>query len=34
MKRRAGQEKRPFYGMATLCVGVGQGEASILEWIG
>jgi acetyl-CoA acetyltransferase family protein len=34
MKRRAGQEKRPFYGLAALCVGVGQGEASIMEWIG
>ncbi|MDA1329595.1 MAG: acetyl-CoA C-acetyltransferase [Chloroflexi bacterium] len=34
MKRRAKDTKRPFYGLATLCVGVGQGEASILEWIG
>jgi 3-oxoadipyl-CoA thiolase len=24
----------PFYGLATLCVGVGQGEATIIEWIG
>ncbi|HZU87142.1 MAG TPA: acetyl-CoA C-acetyltransferase [Anaerolineaceae bacterium] len=23
--------KRPFYGLATLCVGVGQGEATIVE---
>jgi len=23
-----------FYGLATLCVGVGQGEATIVEWIG
>lgn len=34
MKRRAGDTKRPFYGLATLCVGVGQGEAMIIEWIG
>jgi 3-oxoadipyl-CoA thiolase len=34
MKRRS-QEKRPAaYGLATLCVGVGQGEATLLEWIG
>jgi len=34
MRRRAPREKRPYYGLATLCVGVGQGEATILEWIG
>ncbi|MBI5604022.1 MAG: acetyl-CoA C-acyltransferase [Deltaproteobacteria bacterium] len=34
MGRRAAQEKRPYYGLATLCVGVGQGEATIVEWIG
>lgn len=34
MGRRAFGEKRPFYGLATLCVGVGQGEATIVEWIG
>jgi 3-oxoadipyl-CoA thiolase len=34
MRRRAPQQPRPFYGLATLCVGVGQGEATILEWIG
>ena len=34
MGRRAPGEKRPFYGLATLCVGVGQGEAIIVEWIG
>ena len=34
MRRRAPSEKRPFYGLATLCVGVGQGEATIVEWIG
>jgi len=34
MRRRAPGEKRPYYGLATLCVGVGQGEATIVEWIG
>jgi 3-oxoadipyl-CoA thiolase len=34
MKRRAPLSKRPFYGLATLCVGVGQGEATIVEWMG
>jgi 3-oxoadipyl-CoA thiolase len=34
MRRRAPSEKRPYYGLATLCVGVGQGEATIVEWIG
>jgi acetyl-CoA acetyltransferase family protein len=34
MRRRAPNEKRPYYGLATLCVGVGQGEATIVEWIG
>lgn len=34
MRRRAPQEPRPYYGLATLCVGVGQGEATIFEWIG
>jgi 3-oxoadipyl-CoA thiolase len=34
MKRRAPVEKRPYYGLATLCVGVGQGEATIVEWVG
>jgi 3-oxoadipyl-CoA thiolase len=34
MKRRAADQPRPFYGLATLCVGVGQGEATIIEWIG
>ena len=33
MKRRAPSEKRPYYGLATLCVGVGQGEATIVEWV-
>ncbi len=34
MRRRAGTAKRPFYGLATLCVGVGQGESTLIEWIG
>jgi len=34
MKRRAPDAQRPYYGLATLCVGVGQGEATIFEWIG
>ena len=34
MRRRAPDERRPFYGLATLCVGVGQGEATLVEWIG
>lgn len=34
MKRRAPNEVRPYYGLATLCVGVGQGEATLIEWIG
>ena len=34
MKRRAPQAKKPYYGLATLCVGVGQGEATVIEWIG
>jgi len=33
MRRRAPHEKRPYYGLATLCVGVGQGEATIVEWL-
>jgi acetyl-CoA acetyltransferase len=34
MRRRAPDEERPYYGLATLCVGVGQGEATVFEWIG
>jgi 3-oxoadipyl-CoA thiolase len=33
MRRRAPTERRPYYGLTTLCVGVGQGEATIIEWI-
>jgi 3-oxoadipyl-CoA thiolase len=34
MGRRAPKTQQPFYGLATLCVGVGQGEATIIEYIG
>jgi 3-oxoadipyl-CoA thiolase len=34
MRRQASSQSRPFYGLATLCVGVGQGEATIVEWVG
>lgn len=34
MRRRAPGKERPFYGLATLCVGVGQGEATVVEWVG
>jgi len=33
MKRRAPQEEKPYYGLATLCVGVGMGVTTIVEWI-
>jgi 3-oxoadipyl-CoA thiolase len=32
MKRRAPHEKRPYYGLATMCVGVGMGVSTIVEW--
>ncbi len=34
MRRRSPDAPRPFYGLATLCVGVGQGETTIVEWVG
>jgi 3-oxoadipyl-CoA thiolase len=34
MRRRAPSEQPPYFGLATLCVGVGQGEATVVEWIG
>ncbi len=34
MKRRAPKENRPYYGLATLCVGVGMGVSTLVEWIG
>jgi 3-oxoadipyl-CoA thiolase len=33
MGRRAPQEGRPYYGLATLCVGVGMGCATLVEWL-
>ncbi len=33
MGRRAEHTKKPFYGLASLCVGVGQGETTIVEWV-
>jgi len=32
MKRRSKEEEPPYYGLATLCVGVGQGVSTIVEW--
>jgi acetyl-CoA acetyltransferase family protein len=34
MERRAPQEKPPYFGLATLCVGVGMGVSTIVEWLG
>jgi len=34
MKRRANGQKQPYYGLATLCVGVGMGVSTVVEWIG
>jgi 3-oxoadipyl-CoA thiolase len=34
MKRRSEKYSKPFYGLASLCVGVGQGESTIVEWGG
>jgi 3-oxoadipyl-CoA thiolase len=34
MRLRAERGKPVKYGVATLCVGVGQGEAAVFEWIG
>jgi 3-oxoadipyl-CoA thiolase len=33
MRRRFLQEKTPYYGLATLCVGVGQGESTLIEFL-
>jgi acetyl-CoA acetyltransferase family protein len=33
MGRRVSSEKRPYHGLATLCVGVGQGESTIIEYL-
>ena len=34
MRRRASAGERMRYGLATLCVGVGQGEATVVELLG
>jgi acetyl-CoA acetyltransferase family protein len=34
MKRRAPAEDRPYFGLATLCVGVGMGVSTVVEWVG
>jgi len=34
MKRRAPGERRPYYGLATLCVGAGMGVSALVEWVG
>jgi acetyl-CoA acetyltransferase family protein len=36
MKRRAPNmpKDKPFYGLATLCVGVGMGSSTLVEWVG
>jgi acetyl-CoA acetyltransferase family protein len=34
MRLRAQNGKPVHYGLTTLCVGVGQGEATVVEWIG
>lgn len=33
MKRQAPKQTRPFYGLATLCVGVGMGCSTVVEWL-
>jgi 3-oxoadipyl-CoA thiolase len=33
MKRRAPEAERPYYGLASLCVGVGMGVSTLVEWI-
>ena len=33
MRRRAPQQAKPYRGLATLCVGVGQGESMVVEWL-
>jgi acetyl-CoA acetyltransferase family protein len=33
MRRRAPSQPMPYYGLAALCVGVGQGEALLVEWL-
>ncbi len=33
MRRRAASAPRPYFGLATLCVGVGQGETTVVEYL-
>jgi len=33
MVRRGPAETRPYYGLATLCVGVGMGVSTLVEWL-
>jgi acetyl-CoA acetyltransferase family protein len=33
MTRRAPEAGRPYYGLSTLCVGVGMGVTTIVEWL-
>ncbi len=33
MQRRAPDHPKPFYGLATLCVGVGMGASTVVEWL-
>jgi acetyl-CoA acetyltransferase family protein len=33
MKRRAPSAPQPYYGLATLCVGVGMGASTLVEWM-
>jgi acetyl-CoA acetyltransferase family protein len=33
MRRRAPHGPKPFYGLATLCVGVGMGVSTLVEWL-
>ncbi len=34
MKRRAAEQTQPYYGLATLCVGVGMGVSTLVERLG
>ena len=34
MKRRAASSPAPYFGLATLCVGVGMGVSTVVEWVG
>jgi len=33
MQRRAPTASRPYYGLATLCVGVGMGVSTLVQWL-